>query len=385
ELYVAVHAKAGFSTGIKWVLVSMMQSPHAVYRSEIGVADGEQRVLTAPEVATALAYDFAGTTPSEELLAQAERGELASAESRVKAARALLETKRGRKNVHRFMDEWIEYKHIRGKTRDGVENFSSVSAHMVKETEAFVEQVLYAEDGGIDDLLTAPYTMLNAELATYYGYGKATGDEWAKVSRPDSWGVGLLAQGAVLAAHSHTNSTSPTLRGMVVYTRLLCQTMPAPPADIPPIVEPAPGKVTTRERYEKQHVAVDTCRSCHQYSDPPGFAMEHFDAAGRFRADEDGLPIDTSGSIPFGGGAQAVDGQADLAAELAASEETQFCVSSLVATYTYGGTHGGVANGACAVAGPQQALLDGKIGLLSYWAKLAGQPHFTTRTLHDGG
>ena len=258
---------------------------------------------------------------------------------------------------------------------DGVGDFVEASEHMVYETQAFVEEVLYEEDGGVDELLTANYTMLNEQLASYYGYGQGESGSYARVERPADWGVGLLAQGSVLAAHAHMDSSSPTLRGIMVYERILCKEMPPPPADIPPIDPPVPGEVTARERYEVQHMQSDECRACHQYSDPTGFSFEHFDAASRFRADEDGLTIDDSGSIPFSGGIETVDGQADLALALGESEEAQNCVSGLVATYAHGNMH----DGQCAITEPQTRLASGEIGLVRYWAELAGTPHFGQR------
>lgn len=378
-LHASVQAKSDFATGIKWVLVSLMQSPHMAYRSEVGVAIGIQRVLKPYEVATALSYTYAGTTPSEALLERAENGGLDTADERIAAARELLDTPRGRKNVQRYADEWLNYSKV--SIDSDAARSGNIGPHMVKETEAFLDAVLHENEGGIDDLLTAPYTMLDLSLSRFYGYGEVDNGKFVSVQRPAEWGVGLLAQGSVLAAHSHPDSSSPTLRGQLVYERLLCQTMPAPPADIPPIEPPAPGQTTTRERYEEQHMQSDACKSCHQYTDPTGFTFEHFDAFGRFRADENGLTIDSKGSIPFLDGDREVADQRELATELAASEQVQTCVSALVASYAFGGTHGGVFEGLCAIQGPQQRLIDGEIGLLQYWAELAGTPHFTQRQM----
>ena len=380
-LHASVSTQSDFATGIKWVLVSLIQSPHAVYRSEIGVWQGDRFVLQPHEIATALAYTYTGTAPNEVLLSRAENGELDGAEQRSALARKLLDTSRGRQTVHRFVDEWLDYSRVGGGSKEGVSEFAAASEPMVLETEAFLDEVLYQQEGGVDDLLTAPYTMLNDTLSEYYGYGQVTGSEFARVARPDDWGVGLLAQGSVLSSHAHTDSSSPTLRGIMVYERWLCQTMPAPPADIPPIDPPAPGEVTTRQRYEQQHLQSAACKSCHQYTDPTGFAFEHFDAAGRFRADENGLPVDSAGSVPLASGRQEIEGQIELAAALAASEQTHACVSSLVANYAFGGNHGGVQDGVCAISGPQRRLVDGEIGLLQYWAELASTPHFTERQI----
>src|SRR4029453_8618828 len=136
--------------------------------------------------------------------------------------------------------------------------------------------------------------------------------DFAVVERPAGRGIGLLAQGAVLATLSQPDGSSPTKRGLWGYKRMLCNVVPAVPPNIPELDPPQPGERTTRQRYEEDH-AQGSCQGCHSRWDPIGFGFEHFDEAGRYRELDGSLPIDTASHVNQGG-AQLFefDGQEDL-------------------------------------------------------------------------
>jgi hypothetical protein len=190
--------------------------------------------------------------------------------------------------------------------------------------------------------------------------------------RPDGWGVGLLAQGSLLAINAGNAHTSPTQRGLLVRERFLCGEMPPPPpvvGDIPPPT----GSETTRQRYEA-HAANPACSGCHEMMDPIGFAFEHLDAGGKYRALEAGFPIDATGHLA--GSGVAFDGPVELASALAAQPETAACVASFVASYTYGLDHNDTS---CLVTSLGDQLARGELGLLDYAIALTSTRHFTER------
>jgi hypothetical protein len=370
-LFSSVSLAAGFHGGLKWTLVSMIQAPQAIYRSEIGTPQGDRYALSQHEIATELAYTFGGTTPTKEMLDKADAGQFDSDEALIAEARDLLQTARGREAFHRFFGEWLGYGRIRGKAKESVPNFGPLAELMFEETRMFLDEIVYVQNGGVRDLLTAPFTFVNSELAQFYGYGDVAGD-FERVDRPAEWGAGLFAQGSVLAGRAHMDSSSPTQRGLLVYERVLCTEVPPPPANIPPITPPEPGVTTTRARYENVHAANEGCNVCHKQFDPSGFAFEHFDETGRYRADEDGLTIDDSGYVMFDQGrTMPVKGLGELAETLASVPETTKCVSVLAATYAYGGAPGGE----CAITGVLEGLQAGEYGLLEYFARLAATEH----------
>jgi Protein of unknown function (DUF1588)/Protein of unknown function (DUF1592)/Protein of unknown function (DUF1595)/Protein of unknown function (DUF1587) len=378
SLFSSVSQRSDFAKGVKWTLVAMVQSPFSIYRSEIGAPSGDRYELSQYEIATELSYTFGGTTPSAELLDKAAQGALSSEEALVEEARGLLATPGGREAMHRFLGEWLGYGRVRGKAKESVQNFAAVGELMIEETERFLDEVIYHRGAGVRELLTAPYTFVNAELSRFYGYGGASGD-FEQVDRPADWGVGLLAQGAILAGNAHMDHSSPTHRGLLVYERLLCNEMPPPPANVPPIEAPEPGVSTTRARYESVHATNEACQGCHQHFDPSGFAFEHFDETGRYRADENGLAIDDSGYISFARGKETVTGAKELVETLAGDPETTACVSGLAAVYAYGGASGGE----CSIEANQKGLLGEEYGLLEYFARLAGTEHARFRVKQE--
>ncbi len=383
ESYVSLHdevaTQSDFATGIRWTVVALMQSPHAVYRSELGVDDGEGgRTLTDWELAAALSYDFSGNPPDDALMAMAAAGDLGDPQTRVGVARELLATASGQETLDAFFADWLDYEGVATKTRNDVPDFEMVRAAMIEETRRTIASIVVDDKGGVADLLLSDTTAVNGALAAYYGFGGVGGD-FEIVQRPENWGVGLLGQGSLLAANAHVDASSPTQRGLLVYERLLCLPRPPIPEDIPAIEPPSPGTTTTRERYEEQHMANDGCRACHRLFDPIGFAFEHFDEAGRFRADESGLAIDARGEIPKGPVAEEVafNGLTELSETLAAQPEVTDCVSGLTATYVFGGAGGT----SCLAEEARTSLADDEYGLLEYVAQLAAAPHFATRRM----
>jgi hypothetical protein len=167
------------------------------------------------------------------------------------------------------------------------------------ETELFFHN-LVREDRSALELFTADYTFLNERLARHYGIRGVTGTEFRRVRYPDATRRGILGQGSVLTLTSHANRTSPVLRGKWVMEVLIGTPPPPPPPGVPDLEETkgvAEGRMlTTRERME-MHRANAVCKSCHQFMDPIGLALDNFDVTGRWRIKENGNPLDTRGQM----------------------------------------------------------------------------------------
>lgn len=369
-------AKTDFKTALKWTLAGLIQSPSAVYRSEVGVEKSSMRELTPFEVATALSYAFSGTTPDEALLAKAESGNLGDL---VSAARQMLASDRGKEVMHRFFDGYVGYGRASSIAKPNVPAFGNLSAQMVSETRSFITDVIIAKGGGVRELLTSPTTYITNELADFYGFPRPA-SAFAPVMRPAGRGIGILAQGAFLASRAAPDASSPTLRGLFPYLRLLCRPKLEVPDNVPNISTPQPGAKTTRQRYELQHSAAAPCAFCHKQFDPIGFGFEHFDEVGRYRADEGGLPIDATGTVYKEDASTPLfsfNGQEDLATKLAAEPVVHQCVSAHLAAYAFGSTE------PCLGAGPVTDLQAGKIGIVEAYARLAGEPHFSRRAANQ--
>lgn len=363
----------GFKGALRWMAVGLIQSPHAFYRREIGVAQGGEYQLSQYEIASELSYTFTGTTPSEELLGKAERAELSTPDQLAAVASELMSSPAGVEQLHGFFSSWLAYTEL-PPSRPNAPDFAGVSTDMVQETRKFVEAVVLMGRGGYKELLTAPTSNPSAKLAAFYGF-PAPASDYAAVTRPGGEGIGILAQGSVLASHSHEAASSPTLRGLLVFERLLCGTRPEVPPNVPTLVAASPGVKTTRQRYEEQHMAAGgPCPACHRNFDPLGFALEHYDEAGRYRTDEAGLPINSTGTANDGG-VPVFDftGEEDLSSNLAALDKVGVCTSGYLAAYAF-------ANSVpCLGETRRPDFVAGRLGFADYLASLATEPTFTRR------
>jgi hypothetical protein len=169
---------------------------------------------------------------------------------------------------------------------------------MRHETELFFYN-LVKENRSMNDFFTADYTFVNEALAKHYDIPGVVGGDFRRVNYPaGSPRSGIFGHGSVLTLTSVANRTSPVLRGKWVMEVLMGSPPPAPPPNVPDLEKTGAAKegrmLTTRERMEI-HRANATCRSCHQFIDPIGLALDNFDVMGRWRIRENGTPLDTRG------------------------------------------------------------------------------------------
>jgi hypothetical protein len=365
-------AQADFKTGIKWMTAGLIQSPSAIYRSEIGVTRGTGRELSPFEVATELAYTFTGTTPSDALLTMAEAGSVGDP---VTMARTMLATPQGKEMLQRFFAAYLDYNGVTSIQKPNISTFASVSADMVQETRAFISDVVFQKNGGLKELLTSATANPSRALASYYGFNPPATD-YASIPRPTGRGVGVLALGSFLATHAASDSSSPTKRGLLPFRKLLCEVTEGPPPTVPKISPPQPGQKTTRARYEEQHaVPNSSCAGCHSRFDPIGFGFEHFDEGGRYRDTEGGLTINTAATVsnPDKSPMFSFDGQEDLMTRLSAQPVIHQCFAAYLATWAFG------TGESCLAPSQVSQLQSGAIGVTEAFARLATEPHFSKR------
>ena len=383
-LYTKISAKEDFKSFAYWASIAMLQSPSLIYRSEVGEADGANRFkLTAYEVATQLAYTFSGGPPSDALIQLAASNQLSTADQIEAAARTLVFDGTSVKPAFRevllhFTDQWLGLEGFSNIKKDSAlyPDFSSdVQASMEEETRRFFSAIFLEDKGNVGALFTAPYTFVDSTLAKYYGFGSATGTDFVRVTRPANWGLGLLGQGSLLSTQANSLSTSPTRRGHLVRTKLLCGVVPPPPPVVGPIPAPTATQ-TTRQRYEELHEANPSCAGCHTMMDRIGFSLEHLDAAGRYRETENSYPIDDSGSVTgTSKGDLKVTGPAELATTISQLPEVTDCVSSYLGGYALGLNHD---SAACLVSNAASELRSGG-SLLDFYVHIARSEHFRSR------
>ncbi len=297
----------GFEGGIELALRRLLAGPEFLFRvvrDPAAAAPGTNYRLTDLELASRLSFFLWSSIPDDELLDVAVSGRLHEPAVLEGQVRRMLADERASALVENFAGQWLYLRNVPALTPD--ENRfpdfgEALRRSMRRETELFVESVL-REDRSVLDLLTADYTFVNERLARHYDISNVYGSHFRRVALPDATRRGLLGHGSILAATAYPTRTSPVLRGKWVLENLLGTPPPLPPPDVPSLEETTgEGRPLSMREAMEQHRGNPVCSSCHRLMDPPGFALEQFDAVGRYRThNEANAPIDASGILPDG-------------------------------------------------------------------------------------
>jgi hypothetical protein len=295
----------GFEGGVRMALEALLAHPSFYFRLERApdnAREGRPYRITDADLATRLAFFLWGSTPDEELSALAARGRLSDRRTLEEQTRRMLADPRAEALATRFAAQWLRLQDLYKVRADA--NFfpnydENLADGMRRETELFFYD-LVENDRSVLDLFRADYTFVNDRLARHYGFSNVAGSHFRKVQYPDDRRVGLFGQGSVLVQTSLASRTSPVLRGKWVMEVLLGTPPPPPPPNVPTLAE-TPGVsagriLTTRQRMEA-HRDNEMCRSCHQFMDPIGLALDNFDVTGKWRYREGGMPLDTRGEL----------------------------------------------------------------------------------------
>jgi len=223
----------------------------------------------------------------------------------------MLRDPRSRALVDGFANRWLGLSKLAGIVPDTDlyrEFDENLRAAMAQETQVFVASQLQ-EDRSVTELLTADYSYVNERMAQHYGIPNIYGNRFRRVKFTDGVRGGLLGQASILAVTSYPNCTSVTVRGRYLLANLLGAPPPPPPPDVPALKDPgAEGQPRALRQRMEVHRKNVVCASCHQRMDPLGFALENFDALGKWRTESDGAPIDASASLPDGTRFEGVGG-----------------------------------------------------------------------------
>ena len=314
--YEAGRAERGFERGIQKALERALVSPQFLYRIErvpAGAQPGSTFAVSDVELASRLSYFLWSSMPDAELLEVAAAGELTEPRTLSRQVARMLADPRADALVANFAAQWLFLRDLEGREPDPFlfrDYDEGLRASFAEETQLFVASV-FESDRSVLELVTANYTFLNERLAEHYGVPHVRGSQFRRVELPPgSPRGGLLGQGSILTVTSYPTRTSPVLRGKFVLDNLLASPPPPPPADVPALVAETAAeeqKLSLREALAA-HRADPQCASCHAQMDPIGFAFEQFDAVGRWRETEGGLPIETSSTLPDGTVLAGLDG-----------------------------------------------------------------------------
>ena len=308
-----------FDAGIETALQRVLIGPDFLFRVETDPAHlpaGTPYRVSDVELASRLSFFLWSTIPDEELLDVAVRGKLKDRAVLEQQVRRMLRDSRSKALVENFSSQWLQLRDLRNVKPDPdlFPDFDeNLRDGLRQETELFLDSQL-RENRSIVDLLTANYTFVNERLARHYGIPDIYGDRFRRVTFADDRRGGLLGQASLLTVTSYPNRTSPVLRGKWLLENILGTPPPPPPPDVPALREKGTNgeRQSVRERLQ-EHRKNPTCASCHAQMDPLGFALEHFDATGKWRTtDEAHSPIDASASLPGGTSFEGLTGLRSL-------------------------------------------------------------------------
>jgi mono/diheme cytochrome c family protein len=297
-----------FDFGIQRALERLLVSSQFLFRIERPsptAAAGALYRISDLDLASRLSFFIWSSIPDDELLDLAASGKLKDPAVVDQQVRRMLADPRSESLVTNFAAQWLYLRDLEVKRPDEIlfaDFDETLRQGMRRETELFIGSVV-RENRSVLDLLAADYTFLNERLARHYGIPNVKGSHFRRVSLPaGSPRGGLLGQGSVLTITSYATRTSPVLRGKWVLENLLSSAPPPPPADIPSLSTEGTERekpLTLREAMTR-HRANPTCAGCHARMDPIGFAMENFDAIGRWRDRDGTAPLDVTGVFPDG-------------------------------------------------------------------------------------
>jgi hypothetical protein len=323
--------------------------------------------------------------PDDALLAAAEAGQLSADADIAAQAERMLADPRAHAVVRNFHDQWLRIAEIDGVEKDPGA-FSkwtpTIAGLMRQEAAAFIDDVVWNGDGTLGALFGAPYTFANTALAQYYGLPAPGGTGFVKIDLDPTQHAGVLTQGGLLSLLAKQNQTSPVHRGKFVREQILCQPLQPPPPNLQIKPPELSTTLTTRERFA-QHSADDYCASCHQLMDPIGLGFENFDAAGIYRATENGQPIDASGEVKAADVAGPFNGPIELGQKLAGSADVRACVATQWFRYGYGRAE--TEGDGCSMKTLQDRFAGGGYRILDLVAALAATDAFRYRRVTAAG
>jgi hypothetical protein len=333
DFYRSGRAEGTFDTGVEHALRRILASPEFIYRVErepAGAEVGEVYAVSDLELASRLSFFLWSSIPDDALRGLASSGSLREPGVLDSEVERMLADPRSEELVRNFAGQWLYLRNLDNHVPEP-EDFPDFDDNLRQalrtETELLFESIV-REDRSVLELLTADYTFLNERLASHYEIGGIRGSHFRRVQLPaDSLRRGLLGHGSVLTVTSYPTRTSPVLRGKWVLENILGITPPEPPPDVPALEEGPTGSSATGERVPsvrqrlEAHRSNPTCAACHAMIDPAGFALENFDAVGRFRTEDGGIPVDPSTRLVDG---TPITGPRDLRETLVEDYAEQF-------------------------------------------------------------
>jgi mono/diheme cytochrome c family protein len=291
--------------GIGLAIQAMLVSPHFLFHIERDLYPtdpSKSHRISDVELASRLSYFLWNSMPDAELLSLAERRRLSVPGVLDAQVTRMLADPKASAMAENFAGQWLEIRNLDAIKPDP-QKFPAwgpeLREAMKIETRMFFDWIL-RENRPISEFIDARYTFLNELLATYYGIEGVIGPDFRRVELTTDERGGVLSHGSVLAVSSYPTRTSVVIRGKYILQNILGAPPPPPPPDVPALDEQAVGTTASLRKQMETHRTNSMCASCHSRMDPLGFALENYDAIGKWRTMDGEFPVDSSGVLPGG-------------------------------------------------------------------------------------
>ena len=297
----AIKSGDPFERALRYPMQAVLISPHFLYRVQEPVPAGEIRELNDYELATSLSYFLWSSMPDAELFRLAAKKQLKDKQVLRQQVLRMLSDNKARAVVQDFAGQWLQLRTL-ARMRPDSDLFPGVNKQLRKDMETETKLLVYdliRRDAKITDLLSVDYTFINERLAKHYGIPGIRGQKFQRVSSAKTSREGILTHASILTLTSNPNRTSPVKRGKWIMENLLGEEPPPPDPDAMQLEDQKELTGTLRQRME-QHRADPACAVCHQVMDELGFALESYDAVGRWRTKDEAGKIDSRGELPDG-------------------------------------------------------------------------------------
>jgi len=374
---------SGFTAGIRPLIEAFLRSPLFLYRVESSTkAVGATIPLTGYELAQRLSFLLANSIPDDGLLAAARTGHLASPTDVRREALRLLATPSAHSAVVGFHDQLLDFEkfeNIKPSPKVYPNLSESFAQSVLTSSRMFIDDLVLAQSGNFQALMTSNQAFVNRDLAPVYGITGNFGADFVKVSLPENQRRGIFNQLGFLAANATSTNPDPIHRGVFIATRVLCIGIAAPPDGVPPL--PPIQNGTNREIVANHTESSAVCKACHgTIINPLGFTFENYDAAGAYRTLDHGEPVDAHTTPNLDGQQREIGNSVELAEALGQSRQAHECFSSHLVEYAFGRKREPVDDPL--VSALTDASLEGA-PIVELLARIVESPAFLTRSTEE--
>jgi Protein of unknown function (DUF1592)/Protein of unknown function (DUF1588)/Protein of unknown function (DUF1587)/Protein of unknown function (DUF1585)/Protein of unknown function (DUF1595) len=329
---------AGYNAlqSLQFAVATVLVNPQFLFRLERDPKAGTTAPITDVEMASRLSYFVWSSMPDDELLRLAETNQLHQPAVLDAQVKRMIADPKSSAFAENFVGQWLETRSLDAVKRDEKkfpEWNTELKEAMRTETRMFFEAVM-RQDCPLSDFIDGKYTFLNELLAKHYGVDGVTGPDFRRVELSGEQRSGVFTQGSVLTVSAYPTRTSVVLRGKYILENVLNSPPPPPPPDVPALNESTVGVAASLRQQMESHRSEALCASCHSKMDPLGFALENYDAIGKWRTQDGKFPVDASGKFPDG---KEFNGSAQMKSLLVGNmPEFTRCVAEKMLTYALG-------------------------------------------------